>query len=744
MYLYTAISTDNKIMNENLGQAVFTIKIDDSQATQDLQSWQQNLSSTMDKGGQSTKSLSDGFSDLTSSIASLATAHVALSGTASAIGELTDSYNEYQAAMNGVKAVASATGNDVSASLQAVKDVTAGGLISQADAAASIKNLQLYGYSVEEATEMINIMADAAVYNRQANYSVSEAVRTTTEGIRMENSVLSDASGITTNIAKMYENYAAQLGKTSNNLTQAEKAQAVYNGFLREGGVFAGNAESYTNTLAGAQQQLDTALTEVNQTMGAVFAQFAPIIKGLANWITENKELVAGVAIFAGILVAGGGLIAALNLAKKAIAGVRTALAILGITSKVAQGGIIGLAAAAAALAAGMLVAKGVNTMADAMEDVSGATDQATASTQNFSGATAQATQKVAKLRQQLANLERDYRQDLKQIAVNHEENLATLTEQIEEANVDYKRAIDERMAEFNVTMAKQERSHQETVNELMTQLEFLQRYNNDYNKQKLLQVQTALTLEEQLYKKETEKQKAEIELQNAADKKKLDEKLASLQKELDDEKAFMDKHREELNKVRGEILDDEIDSLNRRYLEQQRSYADQIDAASIAGDSIGTSLGESVEKTLEEQLGNMNLTAYGTDFGKQIMSGMGQGLQEAWSGVWSWLKEGGIVKNIFDAINPTKTKMPSNGGWASGGYTGRGGVNEVAGVVHRGEYVVPANQVDQNTGLPKTSTTQNITINLSGVLATSQQAKRELAAELQRALAQTNQARLS
>lgn len=41
---------------------------------------------------------------------------------------------------------------------------------------------------------------------------------------------------------------------------------------------------------------------------------------------------------------------------------------------------------------------------------------------------------------------------------------------------------------------------------------------------------------------------------------------------------------------------------------------------------------------------------------------------------------------------------------YATGGFTGRGGVNEVAGVVHRGEYVLRQDQVDQSTGQPKAS----------------------------------------
>jgi hypothetical protein len=40
-------------------------------------------------------------------------------------------------------------------------------------------------------------------------------------------------------------------------------------------------------------------------------------------------------------------------------------------------------------------------------------------------------------------------------------------------------------------------------------------------------------------------------------------------------------------------------------------------------------------------------------------------------------------------------------GNYASGGYTGPGGKYEPAGIVHKGEYVVPANQVNQTTGVP-------------------------------------------
>jgi len=43
-------------------------------------------------------------------------------------------------------------------------------------------------------------------------------------------------------------------------------------------------------------------------------------------------------------------------------------------------------------------------------------------------------------------------------------------------------------------------------------------------------------------------------------------------------------------------------------------------------------------------------------------------------------------------------------GTYASGGFTGRGGSTDYAGIVHKGEYVLTKEQVDQSTGKPKAS----------------------------------------
>lgn len=63
-----------------------------------------------------------------------------------------------------------------------------------------------------------------------------------------------------------------------------------------------------------------------------------------------------------------------------------------------------------------------------------------------------------------------------------------------------------------------------------------------------------------------------------------------------------------------------------------------------------------------------------------------------------------GVMSNAaINAMNSAEhiRRQLASGSYADGGYTGPGGKYEPAGVVHRGEYVVPQQYVNQSTGLP-------------------------------------------
>lgn len=155
----------------------------------------------------------------------------------------------------------------------------------------------------------------------------------------MENSVLSDAAGVQKNIAKMYEDYAKTIGKSTDALTQSEKAQAVYNGIMDEAAMFTGTAEEMASRYQGQQAQLNATNLELSRTIGEsmipVLTQYSSlqlsITKGLAEFIKENKSATAGIATFTTTLLA---MVVGLTAAKKAYTTYKTAAAAADMTTK--------------------------------------------------------------------------------------------------------------------------------------------------------------------------------------------------------------------------------------------------------------------------------------------------------------------------------------------------------------------------------------------------------------------------
>lgn len=379
--------------------------------------------------------------------------------------------------------------------------------------------------------------------------------------------------------------------------------------------------------------------------------------------------------------------------------------------------------------------------------------------TERYQSAMADVNKEISKINEQIAESTRDYRRSLKQILVEHENTVATLTQQIRDANDDYQRAVDERNASFAVSQAKEAEEHQKKVDELMTQINFLQRYNNKYNQEKLSQLQFALAKENRLYRERTEAERAELELQNENDRIARDKKLEEYQKELDEEVALLNKHRELLNGVRNEILLDEVESLTEQYEKQQKSYQEQIAEAGRSGAKASKEWADAYAKYLEEdkRIGEAykKVGKKGADEFIYAMNGVLLG-DNGWIGQFSRALDsifyqiggGGQMSDKGRAYLAERDRlrqwMHDQGyeGYALGGYTGAGDKNEIAGVVHRGEYVLPQEQVDQTTGQPKLGNT-NITINLSGTFATSEAEKRSVAQQIANALQQVQRQRL-
>ena len=288
-----------------------------------------------------------------------AAATAAFAGIVLAIRGAIEAANEYNNAMVGLKSLAEGTGQDFGDLQAAAEDLASDGLMTVADAAASLKNLLARGFSADEAVDMLERLKDAAAFGRQSSLSLGEAVRSASEGIKNENSILVDNAGVTKNVAVMWEEYAATIGKSAANLTQAERRQAEYNGIMQETAYQVGDAARYAEAFAGKQAALEAATLRVNQALGAsVQGALTPLVQILTPladalaWVIEKFPGVsAGATAALTAMVALTAVVAgAIPMVKSLAAAFATLHASMGVVGAIslAVGALAGIAAACA------------------------------------------------------------------------------------------------------------------------------------------------------------------------------------------------------------------------------------------------------------------------------------------------------------------------------------------------------------------------------------------------------------
>lgn len=199
--------------------------------------------------------------------------------------------SEIQSAWTGLNSIASGTEKSFAEAQKFISEYTNDGLVSVTEAVTSYKNLLSRGYDTTQIENTLTALKDSASFGRQASYDLGEAVVTATEGLKNENSILVDNAGVTKNVAKMWEDWAAANNTTTNAMTQAQKIEAEYNGILEETKFQTGDAATYTQTFGGQVQRLNASFTSLKVAVGKVvtpIAQlFIPVINSAVTALTN-------------------------------------------------------------------------------------------------------------------------------------------------------------------------------------------------------------------------------------------------------------------------------------------------------------------------------------------------------------------------------------------------------------------------------------------------------------------------
>lgn len=242
-----------------------------------------------------------------------------------------DAFNDYKNAMTGLKSISEGTGNSFGQAQKFIEEFTSDGLVPASNAATALKNLLSRGFGMDEAADIMSRFKDSAAFGRQSALSLGEAIRSATEGLKNENSILVDNAGVTKNVSKMWDEYAQTIGKSVNDLTLAEKRQAEYNGILKETQHQVGDAAKYAKEFSGAQAKSAAESLKLKQALGSSLVPvlntllnvITPIISFITEIINQNPILSASfismIATITGLTTAAFTLVSALRLLKPAI-----------------------------------------------------------------------------------------------------------------------------------------------------------------------------------------------------------------------------------------------------------------------------------------------------------------------------------------------------------------------------------------------------------------------------------------
>ena len=161
-----------------IGQLVIDLKI----KTEALEKGLETAKNKLKQLEEENKKVQSSNSQLDASFIAMSVSIVAsLVKITSAIDEGVQKYVSYTNSMQALQKTAKATDNSMADISKTIEDVNKLKLMDDSDVTAATKNLLTYGFTVKQTGEILKVLQDAAVGNRQANYTMSEAVLVTTE-----------------------------------------------------------------------------------------------------------------------------------------------------------------------------------------------------------------------------------------------------------------------------------------------------------------------------------------------------------------------------------------------------------------------------------------------------------------------------------------------------------------------------------------------------------------------------------
>lgn len=683
------------------------------------------------KGGKATTATADGMQNFTQSIAAVGAAYVGFRGLTNFLDDSIDASNRFQSSMLGLTSVANNFTGDAAGARAAAQDLAADGLLPLADAATGLKNLLAAGFSLDQATLLMERFKDSAAFGKQGALDFGEAIRGATEGIKNGNSMLVDNAGVTKNLSVILQEAGYSAQDLMRATSDAGVRQALFNGIIRETNAQVGDSAKLMNTAAGADAAFATQMNYLKVSVGDVANTIRqPLVQGLTNFIATNKQAI--ISIGTGV-VAFGSFLAGAYLVVQAVKLMQVSLTLL------ASHPAIAILSVLFGLMAGMVMNKVITNLsktAGGMADTGTGAAKAGEGMASASKEAAKLATQLGKLDEQLLMTNRQFREDLAEMVKRMEDNVADYTKQLDQENRNFSASSAERIRQFNLEQQTQAKSHQDKVAKLQTQIDFLRKYNNASNRQQLSELQFALERENAEYQAQADERKLQLDEQTAVETQKHLERVSELQAQLDAEKASLTAHAADVASIRGVQLLDEIDKLKRSHDEQVKALAQQradtIQNARETAAGVG-GVWNGANSALSTQFAGMGNTM-GTQMGEAFKNALKESFSDVGKGLWNWWEktmdtlfgwagDAGKVSKNAPKLSPL-TFRASGGPVSAGQPYIVGEQGPEAFMPKQSGTIIPNDKLGALRGV-------NVTVHMSGIMTSSPADERAIAGRL-------------
>lgn len=265
-------------MAEPLGTAVLELRTDASS----LESGLKKAKATAEKGGRDLATVAKNMArDWARQMASMAAAAVTVTAAIKAISAAIDAarlaarFEQISAAFNNAARRMGDDGDRIVGSIRAA----AGETISMLDAVTAASRAQLLGVPIDRLDELMRIARASA---RATGESVTFMFDSIVTGIGRASPMILDNLGLTLRIGEAVDAWAANLGKAADELTEAERKQAVLNAVLVSGQRIIQSVGGDFTTLT-ATERWDKLTAKVADLRREIGERLLPVVEDAVN-----------------------------------------------------------------------------------------------------------------------------------------------------------------------------------------------------------------------------------------------------------------------------------------------------------------------------------------------------------------------------------------------------------------------------------------------------------------------------